>query len=99
MREAPHFKEIDSSSEVYRRREVLASDVDELRRRLDLWSDAQRRWVHLDAIFGGNVDIGDRLPQAKNAFSDGSRTFDRCRDDCLHGIAKSESFAGGCRTT
>ena len=26
---------------------------------------------------------GDRLPQAKNAFSDGSRTFDRCRDDCL----------------
>ena len=77
------YKRQDSSSEVYRRREVLSNDVDELRRRLDLWSDAQRRWVHLDAIFGSNVDIGDRLPQAKNAFSDGSRTFDRCRDDCL----------------
>ena len=83
MKEAPHFKAIDSSSDVYRRRAALSEDVDELRHRLELWSDAQKRWVHLDALFGGDENVGDRLPQAKNCFVDGSRIFQRCRDDCL----------------
>ena len=87
MKDSPAFRpHLESQSPLCKRRQGLAEEGDELRRRLELWADAQRRWVGLGAIFGGangGGAVAERLPAAAAKFADADRAFARCRRDLL----------------
>ncbi|KAJ8598469.1 hypothetical protein CTAYLR_010108 [Chrysophaeum taylorii] len=79
MRDATHFRRAvdDGDADLAARRQALEARCDELRRRLELWAEAQRRWVHLDAV------SLDRVPDAASKFQEADRLFSAAKRDAL----------------
>lgn len=85
MKQSPHFRRAIADGghvEIAARRDELEVRCDELRRRLELWADAQRRWVHLDAV---RSSIGRRLPAAAAKLAEADRLFSIARSETLIG--------------
>lgn len=85
MRQSPHFRRAVAEGtgvDIAVRRDELELSCDELRRRLELWADAQRRWVHLNAV---RSSIGDRLRGAAAKFNEADRIFSTVRAETLVG--------------